>query len=207
MDSGLVGMAISPDGRYLYVTSRIDTGDPSPQGNICSGYPPGTLSVIDIGRAEQGATNAVLTHVFAGYGPVQVILSASGDTAWVTVQETNMLLAFNTRLLLTNPRSALLASLSVGQAPTSIALVKNGSVLVIASSNRFAAPQTPQTLTLLDAKQALLGHPAILGTVRTGAFPRELTLEAGGQILLLTNFLSDTLEIIDVASLPGPLQF
>lgn len=205
-DSGLVGIAISPDDRYLYVTSRIDTGDPSPQGNVCFGYPPGTLSVVDVARAEQGAAHALLTHVFAGCGPVRVILSPSSDTAWVTVQENNLLLAFSTRRLLTHPTSALLASLSIGQAPTGIALVKNGSVLVVANSNRFLAPQTPQTLTLLDAKQAIVGKIAILGTVKTGAFPRELTLETGGQTLLLTNYNSDTLTIIDVADLPGPLQ-
>ena len=31
INSGAVGLAVSPDNRYLYVTSRIDTGDPSSQ--------------------------------------------------------------------------------------------------------------------------------------------------------------------------------
>lgn len=203
-DSGPVGMAISPDNRYLYVTSRIDTGDPSNQEHECSGFPQGTLSVVDIAHAERDPSHAAHTHAFAGCGPVRVILTSSGDIAWVTAQQSNRLLSFSTSRLLTAPMHALIASVSVGTAPTGMALVDNGAVLVITNSNRFAEPQTPQTLTLLDAEQALTGHTRILGTIHVGAFPRELTLGPDGGSLFLTNYTSNTLNIIDVTKLPKP---
>ncbi len=66
----------------------------------------------------------------------------------------------------------------------------------------FSLQNPPQTLTVLDTKQALQGKAAILATIKVGAFPRELTLEAGRQRLLLTNYNSDTLSIIDITKLP-----
>ncbi len=205
VDSGAVGLAVSPDNRFLYVTSRIDTGDHSPQGNICDfGYPPGTLSVVDIGRAEQNPTHAVLSHVFVGCGPVRVILSPAGDTAWVTIQEDNVVKAFSTARLQSDPAHAQLIAVPVGAAPTGEALIDNGAVLVVTNSNRFLQPQTPQTLTVLDTKRVLTGQGGVLGTIHVEAFPRELLLEANGQTLLLTNYNSDTLSIIDVVKLPGP---
>ncbi len=202
-DSGAVGLAVSPDNRALYVTSRIDTGDPSPQGNTCRGYPPGTLSKVDIARAEQNPAHAVLTHVFVGCGPVRVVLSPSGDTAWVTVQEDNVVKAFSTARLQSDPAHAQLATMQAGEAPTGEALVDNGAVLVVTNSNRFNQPRLPQTLTVFDTKQALQGKAALVATIDVGAFPRELTLEASGQILLLTNYNSNTLSLIDVAKLPA----
>ena len=85
-----------------------------------------------------------------------------------------------------------------------MALVESDAVIVITNSNRFAEPQTPQTLTLLDTKQALAGRTAILGTINVGAFPRELTLGLDGRSLFLTNYNSNTLNIIDVMKLPKP---
>lgn len=203
-DSGPVGMAISADNRYLYVTSRIDTGDPSNQGNECNGFPKGILSVVDIARAEHDPSHAAIAHAIAGCGPVRVILSSLGDVAWATDQESSILLAFKTSQLLTNPNHALLTLISIGKAPTGIALVENDRVIVIANSNRFNEPQLPQTLTLLDTKQALAGHTVILGIINVGAFPRELTLSPDGKSLYLTNYNSDTLNIIDVSKLPKP---
>ncbi|HLG77995.1 MAG TPA: hypothetical protein VKX46_16390, partial [Ktedonobacteraceae bacterium] len=60
--------------------------------------------------------------------------------------------------------------------------------------------RSPQTLTLIDVKQALAGHPALLGTIAVGSFPRELALD--GQTLLLTNYTSATLSLIDLSKLP-----
>ncbi len=77
-------------------------------------------------------------------------------------------------------------------------------MLVVANSARRVHPQTPQTLSMLDVKQALQGKDVLLASIDVGAFPRELTLEASGQTLLLTNYNSNTVTMIDVAKLPGP---
>ena len=206
MGTAPVGMAVSPDNRFLYITSEADGSASSTQGTggTCGGVPQGSLSVAAIARAGQDPAHAIIAKVAAGCDPVRVVLSPSGDTAWVTARGNNAVLAFNTTRLLTHTGNALLTSVDVGPAPVGMALVDKGAVLVVANSNRFVEPQAPQTLTILDTKQALTGKAAVLATIDVGAFPRELTLEANGQTLLLTNYNSSTLSIIDVAKLPGP---
>ncbi len=62
-----VGMDLSPDGRYLYVTSESGA-DGNPNA-------PGTLSVIDTQKAKNGDyTDAVVASVPAGLDPVRVDL-------------------------------------------------------------------------------------------------------------------------------------
>ena len=111
--------------------------------------------------------------------------------------------AFSTARLQSDPTHAQLATMQTDEAPTGEALVDNGAVLVVTNSNRFNQPQLPQSLTVFNTKQALQGKAALVATIDVGAFPRELTLEASGQILLLTNYNSNTLGVIDVAKLPG----
>lgn len=204
-----VGIIVSPDNHYLYVTSEIDNKSTPPQGiggSCSSGYPQGVLSVASIARVAQDITHAIIARINAGCGPVRIVLSPTGNIAWVTARGSNAVLAFNTVQLLAHATHARLTSVAVGPAPVGMALIDGGKVLVVANSNRFLAPQSPQTLTVLDTQQALMGKTATLATIKVGAFPRELELEANGQTLLLTNYDSDTLSIIDVTKLPGPTQ-
>ena len=57
-------------------------------------------------------------------------------------------------------------------------------------------------VTIVSARAALAGMPALLGTIPAGAFPREMSLEGNGRTLLIGNFVSGQLEAVDVAALP-----
>ena len=72
----------------------------------------------------------------------------------------------------------------------------------MADSNRFAASGAVATLAVVDAPAALAGKPALLGYLPAGRFPREMALEPGGKVLLVTNFASGQLEAVDVGGLP-----
>ena len=200
LDLAPVGLALSPDNRFLYVTSEISAQYASlPKGRAASQLT-GTLTVVDVARAEHDPSHAVVGRVFAGCTPVRVVLSTQGDVVWVTARGSNALLAFNTTLLRSEPAHAVVASLAVGPAPVGLALIRHGAEIIVANSNRFAGGRSPQTLTLIDVKQALAGRPALLGTIAVGSFPRELALD--GQTLLLTNYNSATLSLIDLSKLP-----
>ncbi|GLV59160.1 hypothetical protein KDH_59880 [Dictyobacter sp. S3.2.2.5] len=200
-----VGMAISPDNRFLYITSEADKSlsSSTQAAKMCGGYPQGSLSVAAIARVRQDPAHAIIARAASGCGPVRVVLSPSGTLAWVTARGNNAVLTFDTTRLITNQKNARLASTTVGTAPVGAALIDKGSVLVVANSNRFLQPYTPQHLTVLNTKQALDHKAAVLTSINVGDFPRELTLEANGQTLLLTNYNSQTLSIIDVSKLPG----
>ena len=71
------------------------------------------------------------------------------------------------------------------------------------NSNRFGDSNTTQSLTIIDTKKiGRSGEGAILGTVPAGVFPRELSVTENKRTLLLTNFGSKTLAVIDVMRLP-----
>ena len=200
LDLAPVGLALSPDNRFLYVTTQFSTQDVLKLRSKAASQLPGTLSVVDVARAEHDPSHAVVGRVLAGCTPVRVALSASGDLAWVTARGSNALLAFNTSQILKDPAHALVASLAVGPAPVGLALIRQDAEIIVADSNRFAGSRSPQTLTVIDVKQALAGHPALLGAITVGSFPRELTLD--GQTLLVTNYTSATLSLIDLSQLP-----
>jgi hypothetical protein len=73
---------------------------------------------------------------------------------------------------------------------------------VVADSNRFGVGSAVASLAVVDVPAALAGKPALLGYLPAGRFPREMALESGGKVLLVTNFGSGQLEAVDVAGLP-----
>ncbi len=134
LGQAVVGLAESPNGRWLFATSEIaDRNSPL--------LPPvprtGSLSVIDLRQAETAPARALRVSVTAGCNPVPVAASTNGKTVWVTARESNALLGFSTARLLTQPASALIADVRVGQAPVPLALVDHDREIVVGDSNRF----------------------------------------------------------------------
>lgn len=189
-----VGMAISPDGRWLYVTSEVMAQ--KPQGNV------GTLTVVNVARAETDPAASVAATVPAGCNPVRVITSADGREVWVTARASDDLLCFSAAALRTDPGRALAAIVRVGEAPVGLMLVRNGSLVVVADSNRFGASGATSDLTVVNTAAALAGESAVVGSVPAGQFPREMALEPGGQRLLVTNYASGQLEAVSIPAIP-----
>ncbi len=154
-----VGLAFSPDGRWLYSTSEAQS----------TTNESGTLDVISASRAESDPGGSVVASVTAGCNPVRVITSADGSVVWVTARESNALLAFSAARLRTNPRDALLADVQVGEAPVGLALVRDDSLLVVADSDRFNSAGQRASLAVVDVADALAGRPALLGYLPAGA--------------------------------------
>ena len=197
LGGAVVGSALSPDGRDLYVTSEIAR----PSSLNASRMSEGTLSVISVAAAEHGPTHAVLATVPALYQPVRVALSPDGSVVWVTARASDRLLAFSAGKLLSDPRRALLATVKVGTAPVGVAVYDNGARVIVADSDRFNASAANAALTIVDARAALAHRPAVIATVRSGMFPRELAVERDGAVALVSNFASDQLEAVDLSRL------
>jgi DNA-binding beta-propeller fold protein YncE len=189
-----VGLAVSPDGRWLYSTSEIGAPGGGGNGQI------GSLSAISIAAAERGPTHAVVATVSAGCNPVRVAVSADGGVVWVTARASDELLAFSTSKLEHHTGAPQVASVRVGEAPVGLALVDHGAEVVVADSNRFSAGGATSGLTFVSTAKALAHHPAIVGTVRSGLFPREMALEPAGTVLLVGNFESGTLESVQITA-------
>jgi serine/threonine protein kinase/DNA-binding beta-propeller fold protein YncE len=189
-----VGIAASPDGRYLYVASGLAT----PATTSGTGY----LTVVDLPKAETTPSSAVLKAVSAGCGPDRVAVSADGQDVWVTVGGGNAVVAYAAGKLLTDPHHALIAKVGVGQTPLGLVLASNGSRLVVADSNRDHVPGGVSSLAVVNTAQALAGQHALLGAVRSGDVPRALALIPGGKTLLVADTGSGQVQTVKLSHLP-----
>ena len=201
-----VGEAVSPDGRWLYVTSEERGPARGLRGPVtrrrCPGdpdSPPGVVRVIGVAAAGRDPATAVRAVAGAGSSPVRVVLSPGGQVAWVTARGSNALLGFATSRLTTRA-PALIADVPVGSAPVGVILVDGGRLAVVADSNRFAG-RGAQWLSVVRVPDALRGRPALAGQVRAGAFPRQFAVSPDGRTLYVTNYLSSQLETISVPDL------
>jgi len=196
----------------LYTTSQVapaEYGWPS----VCaapgseaarqrSSYAEGAILVVDVSRATRAPPSAVVGAVPAGCNPVRLVTSPMGDVAYVSARTDNALLAFDTRRLLSDPSHAPIGRVPVGDAPVGVAVFDGGARIAVTNSNRFGDSNAPQDLTIIDAKKITSGEGAVLGAVPAGVFPRELRMTEDQKTLLLTNFASKTLALIDTARLP-----
>lgn len=184
---GAVGLALSPDGRRLYVSTIGASG------------PHGQLWVLNAARAENGARRAaVLSHVSAGCQPVRVAVSPDGRTVWVTALQSNALLGFSAVSLAADPSQALKADVGVGSEPVGLLIVDDGRLALVGNSNRGLVPRTggaaPQTVSVVNTAAALDHRRAVIGVIPTGLFPRDMAIDQATGQVLLANFNSRTVE-------------
>ncbi len=182
-----VGVAQSPDGKWLYVAIQ---------------NPAGKLEVLSMSRAEKDPKNAVQTTAAAGCGPARVAVSGDGKDIWVTDRDSNALVAFSADKLLSKPSQSLIAKVNLGQTPIGLTFVKGGNEIMIADSN-INGVKGADNLALVNTQQALQGgHGALVGFIPTGKIPREFGMEPGGKTLLVSNNGSGQLQAVDVGKLP-----
>jgi hypothetical protein len=90
----------------------------------------------------------------------------------------------------------------VGAEPVGLAAVRGGTLLMVADSNRFAASGERSALSVVSVSAALARHPAIVGDIPTGLFPRDMALSPDGT-LLVSDYASQQVQAIATANLPA----
>jgi len=215
-----VGLAVSLGGRWLYATSEIAAPAQHPVGirapaarggptlspgqaaraGIMPGEPPGTLTLIDLQRAETDPAQSVVATVDAGCQPVRVVTAANGTQVWVTARASDDVLCFAAARLVTDPSHALVAVVRAGEAPVGLTAVRDGTLIMVADSNRFSTSGTHADLTVINVGDALDGRSAIVGDIPAGLFPRDMTAAPNGTVLV-SNFGSGQVETVDTATI------
>ncbi|HYW41443.1 MAG TPA: YncE family protein [Bryobacteraceae bacterium] len=206
-----IALSFSPDERRLYTTSEgvpEDWGWPAvcdPENPNAKGpkHSEGAVIVVDVEHSRSDPAHAVLARVPAGCSPVRLALSPAGDRAYVTARKSNAVLVFDTAALVADAPHALLGTVPVGTAPVPVLVIEGGKKVLAGNSNRFGADaSTPQTLSVVDTARIGGGAEAAIGTIATGAFPRDLRLSPDGRTLIVANWGSGSLQLMDVARLP-----
>ena len=214
-----IALTFSPDAKVLYTTSELAAPDwkwpiackreGSPVPDTALADPEGAVVVIDVARARTDPAHAVLARVPAGCSAVRIAMSPSGDRIYVTARNSNAVVAFDTSRLISDAAHAQVAKAPTGDAPVPVAVVDQGRKVIAGNSNRFAAGNAPQSMVALDAANFDKGAGAVLGIILAGAFPREMRVSADERTLFLTNFGSNSLQMLDISRLPiesKPLQ-
>ena len=189
-----VGISASPDGHYVYVASGLAIP--------ASASGQGSLTVINTLKAEQAPASSVVAVVKAGCGPDRIAISKDSRVIWVTVGGGNALVAYSAARLLSDPRHALIARVALGELPLGLVFFDHGKRLLVADSNRDQVTGRVSNLALVDVPSALRGKQALLGTIGSGAVPRQFALYPGGKTLLVADTGSGQVQVINVNALP-----
>ena len=182
-----VGLAFTPDGRALFVTSERTSNPAATETDQ-----PGVLQVIDT------KSWTVRDTVHAGCGPVRVAVSPTGRT-WVTARGSNAVEEFDTKRLEAGAANALRAWIRVGPAPVGVTVADDGKRIVVANSNRFVAPESPSTLSVIVARGPH-GKPALTRSVATQGFPRDVTVSPDGNTVIASCYGSGTIDMVSLAT-------
>lgn len=182
-----VGLAISPDGRYLFATSEANS-------QTTAG---GTLTTVDLAEAESDPAHSIVSTVWAGCSPVRVIVDSSA--VYVTARGSDQLLEFSEQALTAGRAGSLIDQVVVGEAPVGLALVDHDQKIVVGDSDRFNAEGVSSSLAVVDV--GLKGALSLAGYLPAGGFPRDMAVSPDGSELIVVNFASGQLEEVDVGSL------
>ena len=207
-----IALTLSPDDKWLYTTSQVATPDwnwpkackpegaPVPDSVITN--PEGAVIVIDVARAKTDPAHAVAARVPAGCSPVRMTSSPKSDRIYVSARNSNAVLEFDTSKLVSDSAHAMVGIAPTGDAPVPVMTVDKGRRLVVGNSNRFGGRGEPQSLTVLDTAKISEGLAAVQGTIPAGSFPREMAVSSDERTLFLTNFGSNSLQVLDIEHLP-----
>ncbi|KAF2097246.1 putative isomerase YbhE [Rhizodiscina lignyota] len=196
LGDAVVGSVLSPDGNTIYATS---------ESQVLTSNLPGFISALDVAALKANNTkDALKSSVAAACGPVRAIVSSDGKTLWVTARESDLLLAYDTEKLISNPSESLLAKVTVGTAPVGLTFARNENLILTANSNRFNNTDATTGISVVDVKKALAGKgdKANLGQLATGLFPREFAVSPDGKTVLVADYDSKQIQTIDVSTLP-----
>ncbi len=189
------GMAVSPDGQWLYVVSAAKSQTAAP------GPGEGLVSVLSVPKLETSPGSALVGQAAAGCGPAGVAASPDGKTVWVTAQGSDALLGFSAGKLRTDPAHALTAEVAVGQTPAGVIPVDGGSRLIVADANLNGSPGA-DNLAVVNVAAALARKPALAGYIPSGRAPLSLAVSASGQSLYVADSQAAQIQIVDLSTLP-----
>jgi DNA-binding beta-propeller fold protein YncE len=191
------GVAISPDGLWLYVVSGAK------KHTAAYGASEGLISVLSVPKLETSPSSALVAQAPAGCGATGVALSPDGTTVWVTAQASNALLGFSAAKLRTDSAHALTASVPVGQTPTGVIAVNGGKTIVVADSDLNGLPGA-DNLAVVDAGLALAGKPALVGYIASGGTPLSFAQAAFDQnSLYVSEGGAAQIQVLDLTTLPS----
>ena len=139
----------------------------------------------------------------SGCAPNRNLLSPDGRQLWITARASNALLAFNTNRLISHGNDFLVANVQVGTLPLGLALVKNGTRMLVANSDRYTYRGAHAGITIVDVRAALEGsEDANLREIFADSYPREIAVSPDGKMALVSENGASRIRAVDIDTVP-----
>ncbi|RDS81963.1 YncE family protein [Dyella psychrodurans] len=192
-----VGLAVSPDGHWLYATTQRgpDTMAPicNPEQKRGQMHPQGLLMRIDVAKAEVDPAHAIVSVLPAGCNPVRVAVSPGGTELWVTARGGNELLRFLIDGWLEGTEHAKVGHFPLGPSPVGVAIRQDGKQVWVALSSRFGGDK-PGQLAGLGGLQGASQLKQM--SISAAGFPREVSFLPDGRTLVATLFDANQVQFV-----------
>lgn len=195
-----VGLALSPDGRWLYSTNEVGPVNANlpvtckPEKGSERMHQSGVLLRIDVDKIRADPGHAVVAALPAGCNPVRVAVSPSGKQLWVTARGDHTLLRFAADEWLAGSGKASDGSFPIGTSPVGVAVRPDGKQVWVALSNRFNSDRAGRLAGL--AADVASGSSIELMSARAAGFPREVIFLPDGRTLVATLFDARQVEFL-----------
>jgi YVTN family beta-propeller protein len=172
------GVAVSPDGKYVWVTNRNDD----------------TISILDratdqvLVTVPLGKKGGSSTSTYSGEAekPVDIGFAPDGSRAYVTARNSNDLLVLDTAKALTDPANAVIATVPVGNKPVALAVAPSGKVIYVVN-------RSGNSLSVVDATAL-----NVLTTIPVGSEPEGVAVTSDGTKAYVTSSKTNEVWVLQV---------
>ncbi len=179
------GLAISPDGAFVYVINYV-TGNPVS----------GTISVI------QTSTNTVVNTIPGFSGPFAIAITPNGKYAYVTNFGSNNFAPFGTSISVVNLTSnTIIAAINVGIQPSGIAITPDGRYAYVTNYNTLYAGSGFTNLTAGQGTVNIIDietNTVIPPIIAVGESPANIAISSNGKFAYVSNYTSNTVTVLNI---------
>lgn len=179
------GLAITPDGAYVYVINYVD-GNPGT----------GTVSVI------KTSDNSVVGTISGFSGPFSITITPNGSYAYVTNFGSNNFSPVGTTVSVINlVANQISATINLGTQPAGVAITPNGKFLYVTNYNTLYlgagfTDLTPGTGTvnIIETSNNRVLRPVVL----VGSSPGAIAISPNGTRAYVTNYSLNNVSVINI---------
>lgn len=183
VDQAPVALAISPNGKFVYVINYVD-GNPGT----------GTMNII------QTDTNQVVGTVDGFFGPYGIAVTPNGKYAYITNFGSNNFDPIGTTVSVVNLKKRhIAATIDLALQPAGIGITTDGRFAYVTNYNTLYRHKDFTELTAGDGTVAIIDiskNEVLPHTILVGPSPARVAISPNGKFAYISNFTGNTVDVI-----------
>jgi len=174
-------LALTPDGKYVYVANYVD-------GNTGTGI----ISII------QTSNNTVVGTIPGFSGPFAIAIAPNGKYAYVTNFGSNNFEPIGTTVSVIKLKNGtIVATIDLGIQPAGIAITSDGRFAYVTNYNALYAGSNFTDLTAGQGTVNIIDiNEVVSPTIAVGQSPANIAISPNGKHAYVSNFTSNTVNVI-----------